>query len=112
LSRNERTRLEPATGLDTRDEFSSFSTLTSRLASVALSHRLSSESSLNASITHTRSEGVGTRSAQTERSMFNVGLSKHLGPKTTGDLTYRFQRATGAADFTENMIMATLSMRF
>ncbi|BAL25908.1 hypothetical protein AZKH_3623 [Azoarcus sp. KH32C] len=112
LSRNERTRLEPATGLDTRDEFSRFSTLTSRLASVALSHRLSAESSLNASITRMRSEGVGTASVQTERTMFNVGLSKQLGPKTTGDFTYRFQRATGAADFTENMIMATLSMRF
>ena len=118
VSRSDRTRLGNADNLATEDDFRNFDAIKSNTATLSYSHRLTAQTSLNTSLSRTKSEGSGTAGADTQRTMFSTGLSSSLGPNTTGALQYRHQRSDGDStglgsnDFTENSVTATVGVRF
>ncbi len=113
LQRSDRSRLNNLSGFVIGDDFRDFSDVRTTLATVSFSHQLSGYSSLVATATRSISEGTGTTSRETRRMLYSLGLASTLGPRTTGSLTYRHQRADGdATDFTENSITAAVSMSF
>lgn len=112
LNRTERERIGGAIVTDPRDDFGSFGTVTTTSGTLALSHRVSAITSLNASMTRSRSEGGGATSVDTRRMLYSLGVSTQLGARTSGSLTYRHQRSDGASDFTENVLTANVGMRF
>ena len=110
--RSDRSRLAPdliASGLD---QFASFDHVRDVGASVSLNHQLSGLSTLSVALSRNKATGEGTSSEQTRRTGLSVGLSRKLGPKSSGSLSYRHQRANGTTDFTENSLTATLGVRF
>jgi len=121
LQRSDNSRLGDPLVSDIRDDggqddFAEFNKIESDSATLSLNHRLSSRTSLNASLTKSRSSGARSRrdgrDAETRRTILSVGLSRQLGAYTNGALTYRHQRADGTADFTENVLTASLGMQF
>lgn len=112
LQDSDRSRLGASNGLDPFDDFSRFANLRSRTASVALNHRLTPLMALNGSLSHIRSEGSGGRDEKTQRVLFNLGLTRQFGRDADGSLLYTHQRAEGGADFVENVLMATFTLRF
>ncbi|MCB1960105.1 MAG: TIGR03016 family PEP-CTERM system-associated outer membrane protein [Rhodocyclaceae bacterium] len=110
--RSERSRLAPdliASGLD---QFANFDTVREVGASVSLNHRLSGLSTLSVALSRNKATGEGVASEETRRTGLSVGLSRSLGPKSSGSLSYRHQRADGTTDYTENTLTATLGVRF
>lgn len=112
LQSSERSRLGSPLVSDPRDDLSSFDIVSTESGTVALSHSLSPLATMNASFVRSRSSGSGPSRAHTNRSLLSVGISTRLGPDTTGGLTYRFQQADGASDFTENVLTANVGMQF
>lgn len=112
LQQSERSRLGGAVTSDPLDDFARFDTVTTRSATAAFSHRLSQLSSLNASVLRSRAKGSGESRADTERTVFSIGVSTQFGPDTSGGLTYTHQRSDGQSDFVENVLTANLGMRF
>ena len=112
LQRTERSRLGDPFVSDPRDDLAVFDAVTTRSATVSLSHSLSPAASLNTSLVRSYAEGRGADDAETRRTTFSLGLSTRLGRRTAGSLTYRHQRATGASDFRENILTASLGMQF
>lgn len=112
LQRSERSRLGAAVTNDPADDFARFDTVTTRSVTLALSHRLSPWTSLNASVLRSDSEGAGGAKADSRRFMCTVGASTQFSPDTTGALIYTYQKTDGINDFVENILTASLSMRF
>lgn len=115
LSRSERTRLGDPVGLGPQDDLRDFDAVTSTAATLSFSQNLTPNSSFDAALTRSRSEGQGPTATDTQRTLFSVGISSQLGPDTSGSLRYRHQRADGGSsgrDFTENAVTASVGMRF
>lgn len=112
LTRSDRERLGGAVAASPLDELAAFDRVRENSATLGFSHRLSGLTSLNAGLTRSRVRGGGPLAAETRRTLFSLGLSTRLGPKTTGALSYRYQKAAGSDRFVENAITATLFMRF
>lgn len=112
LQKSNRSRLGTTVGLDPEDEFSVFDDIRTRSASLALSHRLSGTSSINANLIRAISEGRGGGDADTRRTLFSLAYARQLSPASSASLTYTHQRSSGTSDFREHMLMATISMRF
>jgi uncharacterized protein (PEP-CTERM system associated) len=112
LLRSERERLNTVTTIDPNDDFSIFDTVRTDSVTLALNHKLSGLTGLNASAVRSRSKGSGTTRGETRRSVLSVGLNKRFSPRTNGALTYRHQRADGFTDFVENVLTASVAIRF
>ncbi|MDI3490042.1 MAG: hypothetical protein PWP11_1319 [Thauera sp.] len=112
LNQTERQRLNTFSGFLLTDDFSEFDYIKTRSASVSLSHKLSGLATLNGALTRSKSEGQGSSRREVDRSIFTVGVTRKLGSDTTGGLNYRYQKAEGTDDYTENAVTATLGMRF
>lgn len=113
--RSDRSRLGGGTGLTVGDDFANTDRVITTSGTVALSHQLSGTTSLNASVTQSRSQGDSGTNLDTKRLFASFGVTTELGPKTYGGLTYRYQRGdsnSADGDFTENAITANLGMRF
>lgn len=94
------------------DDFQNTDNVLTTSATVAWSHRLTGTSALDASLTRTNSEGRDSSGLETKRLLASLGLSRQLGPQTQAGLRYRYQKAEGSTDYTENAVTATLGMRF
>lgn len=112
LQRTERERLGDPVFQDPRDDLALFRTVDTKSASVALSHRLSPDSSVNASLLRSRSAGSGTDHDETRRTSVSLGLSTRVGARTVAAFGYRYQKASGRSDFSENVVTASVSMQF
>lgn len=112
VQQSERDRLGGAVTTNPRDDFARFDAVKTRSGTVALSHRLSQQTSFNASVVRSRSEGGGGTNVVTRRTLLNVGLAKQFSPRTSGALTYSYQRSDGGGDFIENALTASVSMSF
>lgn len=112
LNQTERQRLNTFSGFLLTDDFSEFDYIKTRSASVSLTHKLSGLATLNGALTRSRSEGQGDSNREIDRSIYTLGVTRKLGPDTTGGLSYRHQKAEGSDDYTENAVTATLGMRF
>lgn len=110
--RTERSRLSGLGGLRVGDEFRDTDTVRTRALGASWRHRLSGSSSLNASLTHSRAERDTATADEIRRWLASFGVSKRLSPKAVVALVYRFQNARGANEFRENVISATLGLRF
>ncbi len=116
LLRSDRERLDTFTraSLGPEDDFAIFDRVRTDSATLALNHRISGLTGLNASFTRSRSKGSGTGTprGETRRSILSLALNTSLSPRTTGGLSYRHQRADGVTDFIENVLSASLAIRF
>ncbi len=114
LQRTERARLGDPVTNDPRDDFATFDETRDDSASIAFSHRLSAFTSLNSTLTHSRSRGTGLAATtdRTDRTLFALGITSRVGPRSTGGLQYRYQKSDGVTDFTENVLTANFGMRF
>lgn len=112
MQKSDRQRLGTQTGLDPRDDFARFDDIKTRSVSLALSHRLSGISSLNANLTRMVSEGGGLNNEETRRTLFSLAYARPLSPKSSATLTYTHQRSSGLNNFQEHVLTATISMRF
>ncbi|QID18549.1 TIGR03016 family PEP-CTERM system-associated outer membrane protein [Nitrogeniibacter mangrovi] len=110
--RTEAERISPDLIVSGRDDFASYNLIRTRGLSLALSHRLSQLASANAMLGQTQTKGEGLISRNQRRTTFSLGVSRQLGARSNGSLTYRHQRQTGDTAFTENAITATLGLRF
>lgn len=111
VQRNRRSALSQ-TGDEGRDDLAGYNNVETRSGTVSYSHRLSGYSTLTAAYTHSKSEGHGSRSLQTERRSTAIGVATRLGPHTTGSLSVRHQSSDGGSDYTENAVIGHLGMRF
>jgi len=100
--------------LDPRDEFARFGRVRNDSVTVSLDHRVSGNASVNARVTRSKITGFDSNreTAETRRTYVSVGMQKSFTPRTRGSLTYRFQRAEGASQFTENVVTASVDIRF
>lgn len=114
LQRSESRRLgDPIVVAAFDDDLSIFNTIRTRAATVSLDHSVSATTTLTLSARRSESEGSrSTEDAETKRTVLAAGLSRSLGAYTTAALTYRYQKATGTTEFTENVLMASLAMQF
>ena len=112
LLSSERERLNTVATIDPNDDFSVFDKVRTDSATLSLNHKLSGLTGLNASAMRSRSEGSGTTRGETRRSVLSVGLNTRLSPRTSGALSYRHQRADGVTEFIENVLTASLAIRF
>lgn len=115
LQQSDRTRLSALSGLSAEDDFAQTTRIKTTTATLSYSHSLSGFSSLNSSLSRSRSTGDDASGLETLRWVASVGLTTRLGPRTTAGLNYRYQRADGAGrenDFTENAVTANLGMTF
>ncbi|WP_332671476.1 TIGR03016 family PEP-CTERM system-associated outer membrane protein [Aromatoleum sp.] len=113
LQRSDNSRLGDPLVTDPRDDFAEFDDVETDSAILSLNHRLTSNASLNATLTRSRSIGHATdEEDETRRTMLSVGVSRRLGAYTNAALAYRYQRADGSSDFTENVLTASLGMQF
>lgn len=113
LQRSDNSRLGNPVVIDPRDDFAEFDKVESDSAILSLNHRLTTNASLNASLTRSRATGSGIdEDDETRRTLLSIGISRRLGAYTNAALTYRHQRADGSTDFTENVLTASLGMQF
>ena len=112
LLRSERERLGGVTFVSLQDDLSIYERVRETSGVVSFSHRLSAHSALSVGLTRSRARGEGTAAADTRRTLFSLGLTTRLGPRTTAGLSYRYQKSSGSDDFTENAIIANVAMRF
>ncbi|MFN4065072.1 MAG: TIGR03016 family PEP-CTERM system-associated outer membrane protein, partial [Parazoarcus communis] len=115
LQQSDRTRLSALSGLSAEDDFAQTTRIKTTTATLSYSHSLSGFSSLNSSLSRSRSTGDDASGLETLRWIASMGLTTRLGPRTTAGLNYRYQRADGAGrenDFTENAVTANLGMTF
>jgi len=115
FTRSQRSSLNAISGLPVGDDFALSTSIKTSAASASFSHRLTPITSLISTLTRSRTEGSSASGLETRRLLMSVGLNTELGPKTSGGINYRYQRAEGSgggSDFTENAIIANLGLRF
>ncbi|NMG63914.1 TIGR03016 family PEP-CTERM system-associated outer membrane protein [Azoarcus indigens] len=115
VTRSQRSSLNAISGLPVGDDFALSTSIKTSAASASFSHRLTPITSLISTLTRSRTEGSSASGLETRRLLMSVGLNTEFGPKTSGGLNYRYQRAEGSgggSDFTENAIIANLGLRF
>lgn len=95
------------------DDFSRSAVITQRGWTMSYNHKVSSLSSLNLSLTSSKSSGVSTSGLSSNRDVLNATWTTRLGGYTTGSIGLRMTRATvSRGDVDENAVIATLSTRF
>ena len=94
------------------DDFLTSDRVRTTSATVSWSRQLTGTSSLVASLTRSRSESLDEADLDTRRLTGTIGLTRTLGPHTQGGLRYRYQKADGTNEYTENSVTATVGMRF
>lgn len=115
LQRSERSRLGAAPVSNTQDDFANYDTVTDNSISASIAHRLTPQSSGNASLRYSESEGSGNTQSTTDRTQLSIGITTRLGQNANGGIVYRYQRADGTgegADFTENAVTANIGVQF
>lgn len=113
VSRSNRTRTSDDLATDPNDDFASNSDIKSVNATVSLSHKLTPNSGLRGAFYWTRSSGSGSGSDRESRDFgMTVGYTTQLGAKTNGSVNFRHQKSAGDDEFTENALIAALSMSF
>ena len=112
LTRSDSERLGSSEGLSAGDDFSRFSDIETQSISVSLSHRVSGRSSLSAGFSANKSEGSGGSSEDVTRRSLTLAYNTRIGSRTNGAISVRRQRSTGTTEFTENALVASLSMNF
>lgn len=95
-------------------DFSTFSRITDSTLAAQLSHRLSPITSLTFLVSQTWASGSDVSGTTSSRRQTNLGvnLGTRFGARTNGMLAYRYVRASGSAEFTENSITASLTHTF
>jgi uncharacterized protein (PEP-CTERM system associated) len=77
------------------------------------SHRVSTDSSINVSLTSSKSNGSAGSGFGANRDLLNATWSTRLGTRSNGSIGLRMTRATvNAGDVDENAVIATLTTRF
>jgi uncharacterized protein (PEP-CTERM system associated) len=80
------------------------------------SSRVTSLSTLFASVNYSRARGEGGSdgidTAKRRTTSGTLTLDRRLGPNSNGSLTYRYTRQSGTSPYTENAVAATLWHRF
>lgn len=115
LSRSDRSRLDDPAELDLADDLRAHGASSSKVATLSFSHRLTPLASLTGTLSRSYNEGRGQTAIDTRRTLFTLGLSTTLGPRTVGALQYRHQRfddSRDGGDFTENALLVTLGISF
>ncbi|HNQ75381.1 MAG TPA: TIGR03016 family PEP-CTERM system-associated outer membrane protein, partial [Pseudothauera hydrothermalis] len=112
VSRSDRERLGETGFVSAQDDFSIYQRIREKSARISWTHRLSGTSALTATLTRVNAWGEGSNAASIRRTLFSLGWSARLSPRTTAGLMYRYQQASGSDDFTENAITANIAMRF
>lgn len=115
FSRTDRARLDDPAELNLQDDLRDHGTSSSKVAALSFSHRLTPSASLTTTLTRSQSKGQGATAIEARRTLFTLGLSTTLGPRTVGALQYRHQRfddSRDGGDFTENALIATLGISF
>ncbi|MHB1372444.1 MAG: TIGR03016 family PEP-CTERM system-associated outer membrane protein [Thauera sp.] len=112
VTRSDRSNLSELSGLVPGDPFLTSDRVRTTSATVSWNHRLTGTSALVASLTRSRAEALEDEDLDTRRLSGTIGLTRTLGPYTQGSLRYRYEKAEGTTDYTENSVTATLGMRF
>ncbi|MCQ9372899.1 TIGR03016 family PEP-CTERM system-associated outer membrane protein [Methyloversatilis sp. XJ19-13] len=77
------------------------------------SHRLTASSSINLSLTTSKSDGSSSSGIGSNRDVANATWTTRLGTRSSGSIGLRMTRATvTAGDVDENAVIATLTTRF
>ncbi len=111
-TRSDRSRLSELSGLLPDDDFLTSDRIRLTTATVSWNHILTGTSNLFADLTRSHSESLDDSQLDTRRLTASIGVSRTLGPYTQGSLRYRYEKAEGTNDYTENSVTATLGMRF
>lgn len=111
-SRSDRSRIGGVTGLLPDDDLLDTERVRVTTATLAWSHTLTGTSTLNASLSRSRSESADDADLDLRRLIATVGIDRMLSPDTRAGVRYRYLKAEGSDDYTENAITATLAMRF
>lgn len=111
-SRSDRSRIGGVTGLLPDDDLLDTERVRVTTATLAWSHTLTGTSALHASLSRSHSESADDADLDLRRLIATVGIERTLGPDTRAGVRYRYQKAEGSDDYTENAITATLGMRF
>jgi uncharacterized protein (PEP-CTERM system associated) len=112
VTRSDSSNLSESTVLLPDDDFRTTDKVRTTSATVSWNHQLTGTSSLEASITRSRSEAADDPDLDTRRLTGTIGVTRTLGPNTQGALRYRYQDSNGSDNYTENSITASLGMRF
>lgn len=112
VTRADRSLVSNVSGLLPGDDFLNTDRVRTTSTTLSWSHQLTGTSSLDAALTRSESEGRDDPTLETTRLLGSLGVSRALGPNTQTSLRYRYQKAEGSTDYTENAITATLGMRF
>ncbi|TVT76025.1 MAG: TIGR03016 family PEP-CTERM system-associated outer membrane protein [Denitromonas halophila] len=107
--RTERSRVAQNLIVSATDDFFNNDQIRDSGVIVSLNHKLSAFSTLTASVGR---NNVQATTQDNKRTTLNLGVSRKLGPKSTGGLIYRHQKSDGGTSFTENALTATLGVRF
>lgn len=110
--RSDRQRLNNLLGVGEGDDFARHDNIDTRSLALALSHRLTSLSTLNLAASYSHAEGQGADRDDVRRNIYQLGLTRRLSADTNLGLIYRHQKARGTDDYRENAVSATLGTRF
>ena len=82
-------------------------------ATLTLSHRLTPQTSLNASISSSRSRNEGTVNQSSESRILTAGLTSRVAPKATATLNARHNEGSATTgDYSENAVIGSLAIQF
>lgn len=113
VHRSLRNRLGNDSVTSSVDDFALSEQIKSTGATLSLTHTLNASSSLNGALYWSKSEGSGsTDGLSSDHSGLTLGMTRKLGPKTSGVVNYRHQSSEGTLDSTENTVSASVSMSF
>jgi uncharacterized protein (PEP-CTERM system associated) len=95
------------------DDFALSSVILQRGWTASYSHRLTPASSLNLSLTSSKSNGRAGTGFGANRDLLNATWSTRLGTRSNGSIGFRMTRATVVSgDVDENAVIATLTTQF
>ncbi|WP_018412970.1 TIGR03016 family PEP-CTERM system-associated outer membrane protein [Methyloversatilis thermotolerans] len=95
------------------DDFSLSPVITQRGWTANYNHKVSALSSVNLSLTSSKSDGQAGTGINADRDVLNATWTRKLGAYTNGSIGLRMTRATVTdGDVDENAVIATLSTRF
>lgn len=95
------------------DDFALSPVITQQGWTATYNHRLTALSSVNLSLTSSKSDGRASTGIGSDRDVLNATWTHRLGARTNGSIGLRMTRATVAAgDLDENAVIASVSTQF
>lgn len=99
-------------GLLIGQDQSLFQSVKQRGLSVNWSHKVTPNATLVGMVSHLKSQGSGSNSAESTQKTFNLNFLVQLSPQTTASLGARRVVKDGTSSYKENALTATLSHQF